>query len=111
MDLGNSLAYWIEAGDEPSFQAVRRQPTHLPGMLTRREVIDYYGNKTGYPVDNIDFHLVFGLFRLAVIAQQIYFRYRQGHAKNPEFANFIHFTNLLEKRCLALIEKIDTVKP
>ncbi len=105
MDLGNSLAYWIEAGDEPAFQAVRRQPTHLPGMLTRREVIDYYSQKTGYPVDNIDFHLVFGLFRLAVIAQQIYYRFRQGHAKNPEFANFIHFTNLLEKRCLDLIER------
>jgi hypothetical protein len=48
---------------------------------------------------------VFGLFRLAVIAQQIYFRYRQGHAKNPEFATFIHFTNLLRSRCLAMMEQ------
>ncbi|HQR05573.1 MAG TPA: phosphotransferase [Gemmatales bacterium] len=105
MDLANTLAYWIEANDDPAYQAFRRQPTHLPGMLTRREVIDYYSKKTGYPVDNIDFHLIFGLFRLAGIVQQIYYRYRQGHAKNPEFATFVGFTNFLEKRCLDMIER------
>jgi len=105
MDLGNSLAYWVEAGDEPEFQTVRRQPTHLPGMLTRREVIDYYSQKTGYPVEGFEFHQVFGLFRLAGIVQQIYFRFRQGHAKNLEFASFIHFANYLEKRCTRMIQQ------
>lgn len=105
MDLGNSLAYWIEANDGPDMQSVRRQPTHLPGMLTRQQVIEYYCQKTGYPTEQFDFYQVFGLFRLAVIAQQIYFRFRQGHAKNPEFANFIHFTNLLQKQCLARMEQ------
>lgn len=103
MDLANSLAYWVEAGDEAAFQAVRRQPTHLPGMLTRREVIEYYCKKSGFHVDNIDFHLVFGLFRLAVIVQQIYFRYQQGHTKNPDFASFGQMANYLEKRCLDMI--------
>lgn len=105
MDLGNSLAYWVESGDEPALQAVRRQPTHLPGMLTRRQVIDYYAQKTGYPVDNIDFHLVFGLFRLAGIVQQIYFRFKQGHAKNPDFATFITFSNYLRQRCQYMIDQ------
>lgn len=105
MDLGNSLAYWVEADDDPQFLAVRRQPTHLPGMLTRREVIAYYGEKTGHKVENFDFYMVYGLFRLAVIVQQIYSRYCQGHAKNPEFALFIGITNYLEKRCLGLIER------
>lgn len=105
MDLGNSLAYWIEAGDGPDMQSVRRQPTHLPGMLTHQQVIEYYCQKTGYSAEQFDFYQVFGLFRLAVIAQQIYFRFRQGHAKNPEFANFIHFTNLLQKRCLVLMDQ------
>ncbi|MBL8823768.1 MAG: phosphotransferase family protein [Planctomycetia bacterium] len=109
MDLGNSLAYWIEAGDGPDMQSVRRQPTHLPGMLSRQQVIEYYCQKTGYSANQFDFYQVFGLFRLAVIAQQIYFRFRQGHAKNPEFANFIHFTNLLQKQCLAMMEQ-GTVK-
>ena len=40
MDLAGALAYWVEAGDDPLFRALRRQPTHLPGMLTRREVVD-----------------------------------------------------------------------
>lgn len=105
MDLANSLAYWMEAGDDSAFLALRRQPTHLPGMLTRREVIDYYHHQTGHPVENMDFYLTFGLFRLAVIAQQIYFRFKQGHAKNPEFVHFITFANLLEKRCLEQIER------
>jgi len=105
MDLGNSLAYWVEAGDDPQFLAARRQPTHVPGMLTRSEVIAYYGEKTGFEVENFDFYQVYGLFRLAVIAQQIYQRYSLGQAKNPEFAGFIHFTNYLERRCLDVIAR------
>ncbi|MEM8305729.1 phosphotransferase, partial [Morganella morganii] len=42
MDLGNTLAYWVEAGDPAPVQLTRRQPSHLPGMLTRREFADYY---------------------------------------------------------------------
>jgi len=45
MDLGNSLAYWVQADDEPQFQMMRRQPTHIKGMLTRSEVVDYYLQK------------------------------------------------------------------
>jgi aminoglycoside phosphotransferase (APT) family kinase protein len=104
MDLGSSLAYWVQADDDPEFLAVRRQPTHLKGMLTRTEVVDYYRDRTGLAVDDVDFYLVFGLFRLAVIAQQIYFRYRQGHAANPEFAGFGQIVGYLERRCLRQIK-------
>ncbi len=104
MDLGNSLAYWVQADDDAEFLAVRRQPTHLPGMLTRAEVIAYYAARTGFEVGNFDFYMVYGLFRLAVIAQQIYQRYRLGHAKNPEFASFGVIVRYLERRCLTLIE-------
>lgn len=104
MDLGNTLAYWVQADDDPTFKAVRRQPTHLPGMLTRQEVIDYYGEKTGYRVDNFDFYSVYGLFRLAVIVQQIYYRFYHGQTQNPQFAGFGQLTNYLEQRCLRLID-------
>ncbi|MDS4031777.1 MAG: phosphotransferase family protein [Candidatus Contendobacter sp.] len=103
MDLGNTLAYWVQADDDALFQQVRRQPTHLPGMLTRREVIEYYGSKTGYRVDNFDFYALYGLFRLAVIVQQIYYRYFHGQTRNPAFANFGHISRYLEKRCQRLI--------
>ena len=103
MDLGNTLAYWVQADDDALFQQVRRQPTHLPGMLTRQEVIEYYGSKTGYRVDNFDFYALYGLFRLAVIVQQIYYRYFHGQTKNPAFAGFGHNSRYLEKRCHRLI--------
>lgn len=104
MDLGNTLAYWVQADDDAMFQSVRRQPTHLSGMLTRQEVIDYYGEKTGYRVNNFDFYTIFGLFRLAVIVQQIYYRFFKGQTNNPAFSGFGKLSNYLEKRCLRLIE-------
>nr|WP_315476457.1 phosphotransferase family protein [uncultured Undibacterium sp.] len=104
MDLGNTLAYWVQANDDAAFQSVRRQPTHLPGMLSRQEVIAYYGEKTGYRVDNFDFYAIFGLFRLAVIVQQIYYRFFHGQTTNPAFSGFGKLSNYLEQRCLRLIK-------
>ncbi|AIY43518.1 putative aminoglycoside phosphotransferase [Collimonas arenae] len=103
MDLGNTLAYWVQADDEPQFKQMRRQPTNLPGMLTRKEVIAYYGEKTGYRTDHFDFYEIYGLFRLAVIVQQIYYRFHHGQTKNPQFAFFVHVTNYLEQRCKNLM--------
>lgn len=104
MDLGNTLAYWVQADDDATFQIMRRQPTHLAGMLTRQEVIAYYGEKTGYKVDNFDFYTIYGLFRLAVIIQQIYYRFYHGQSKNPQFAVFGQMANYLERRCVHLME-------
>ncbi|WP_395826036.1 phosphotransferase family protein [Collimonas sp.] len=103
MDLGNTLAYWVQADDEAQFKQMRRQPTHLPGMLTRKEVVAYYAGKTGFRTDHFDFYEIYGLFRLAVIVQQIYYRFHHGQTRNPQFASFIDFTNYLEQRCNKLI--------
>ena len=103
MDLGNSLAYWIQADDEPQFQMMRRQPTHERGMLSRREVVEYYLEKTGLNVPVFDFYEVYGLFRLAVIIQQIYYRYYHGQTKDKRFAGFASAAAYLEQRSLALI--------
>jgi aminoglycoside phosphotransferase (APT) family kinase protein len=105
MDLGNSLAYWIEPGDDAFRQQTRRQPTQLPGMFTRAEVVEYYGQKTGMRVDDFDFYEVYGLFRLAVIIQQIYFRFHHGQTANPEFGSYYTSTQWLEQHCLACIER------
>jgi aminoglycoside phosphotransferase (APT) family kinase protein len=107
MDLGNSLAYWIEADDEGPFQMLRRQPTHQPGMLTRKEVVAYYAGKSGLKIDNFDFYEIYGLFRLAVIVQQIYYRFYHGQTKDKRFAAFGQAANYLEKRCQRLIEASD----
>jgi aminoglycoside phosphotransferase (APT) family kinase protein len=99
MDLGSSLAYWVQADDDAFMLGSRRQPTNAPGMLTRQEVIAYYGEKTGWSVANFDFYEVYGLFRLMGIVQQIYKRYKDGNARNPMFATFGPFANHLGQRC------------
>ena len=105
MDLGNALAYWVQADDDFVFRSLRRQPTHLPGMLTRREVVEYYCERTGRSVLNWAFYEVYGLFRLAVIAQQIYYRYQTGQTQNPAFRNFWMFVNYLGWRCGRVIRR------
>lgn len=104
MDLGNTLAYWVQADDEPAFRMTRRQPTHLEGMLTRKEVVAYYLEKTGIKIKSFDFYEVYGLFRLAAIIQQIYYRYYHGHTSDARFKDFVTIGRYLEKRCLGLIE-------
>jgi aminoglycoside phosphotransferase (APT) family kinase protein len=103
MDLGSSLAYWVQADDDMFMLGSRRQPTNAPGMLTRQEVIAYYGEQTGWSVDNFDFYEVYGLFRLAGIVQQIYKRFKEGNARNPVFATFGPFADYLGKRCERVI--------
>ncbi len=103
MDLGSSLAYWVQADDDPFMLGSRRQPTNAPGMLTRQEVIDYYAQRTGWSVANFDFYEVYGLFRLAGIVQQIYKRFKEGNARNPVFATFGPFANYLGQRCERII--------
>lgn len=108
MDLGNSLAYWVQADDDFIMKGVRRQPTHLPGMLLRNEVVDYYLDKSGYKVDRQGewaFYEVYGLFRLAVIAQQIYYRYHHKQTRNPAFKNFWIMVNYLNWRCKQVIKQ------
>lgn len=99
MDVGNALAYWVEAGDDFVARSTRRQPTQLPGMLTRREVISYYAEKTGSWPASPAFYEVFGLFRLSGIAQQIYYRYHRGETRNPAFRTFWVMVNYLHWRC------------
>lgn len=105
MDLGNALAYWIHDDDNALLKATRRQPTHLPGMLRREEVVEYYLDRTGLKPDNWAFYEVYGLFRLAVIVQQIYFRYHHGQTRNPAFKNFWVLVNYLDWRCKGLIKR------
>jgi aminoglycoside phosphotransferase (APT) family kinase protein len=103
MDLGSSLAYWVDRDDEPAFAALRRQPSHLPGMPTREEFVQRYLQLSGRSCADFTFYEVFGLFRLAVIIQQIWARYRAGQTTNPAFAGFGAACNTLVNRAEALI--------
>ncbi len=86
MDLGTVLAYWVQASDPPSMQTHAFGPTLLPGSMTRRQLAEYYGERSGLDVSNTLFYYAFGLFKTAVIVQQIYYRYVQGFTKDERFA-------------------------
>jgi aminoglycoside phosphotransferase (APT) family kinase protein len=105
MDLGSALAYWVQADDDPLIRALRRQPTHRAGMLTRREVVEYYCERAGRPAGHWTFYEVFGLFRLAVIVQQIYYRYHHGQTRNPAFRRYWVLANYLDWRCRRIIRR------
>ncbi len=105
MDLGNTLAYWIEAGDPAPVQLMRRQPSNAPGMLTRQQFADYYAERAGIEIKSIDFYYTYGLFRLAGIVQQIYYRFFHGQTQDKRFAQFVQMNKLLEQMSLQVINK------
>jgi aminoglycoside phosphotransferase (APT) family kinase protein len=104
MDLGNALAYWVEAGDPAEVKARASQPSLVAGMLTRSEILDYYADKTGRPVPDFRFYLAQGQFRLMVILQQIYYRYFHGETQDERFAAFRERIEALGRGCLTTIE-------
>jgi aminoglycoside phosphotransferase (APT) family kinase protein len=78
MDLGGALAYWVQADDDDMMRISKRQPTDLPGMPTRAEVVDHYRARTGLPIDD---------------------RYHHGQTTNPAFKDFWFFVSYLDERC------------
>jgi len=106
MDLGGMLAYWVEEGDDEFFQMFRRQPTTEPGMWTRTRIVEHYCARMGFEVtpEQWRFYEVFGLFRLAVIAQQIWYRYYHRQTTNEAYAVFGPAVGYLETRCRQILK-------
>lgn len=84
---------------------MRLQPSHLSGMLSREQIITYYTQQRGMAVDDFRFYRVYGLFRLAGIVQQIYYRYAKGYTQNKAFKNFWTLSFYLIKTCENIIRK------
>lgn len=105
MDLGGLLAYWVEADDDEFFQTFRRQPSTAPGMWSRARIVETYCARMGFEMtpERWRFYEVFGLFRLAVIAQQIWYRYFHQQTTNESYAVFGPAVGYLETRCRSII--------
>src|SRR5712692_10945096 len=99
-DLGTALAYWVDEHDPDELQKIRWGPTNVPGGLTRRQLLDRYARSTGREVSNMSFYLTFARFKIAVIIQQIYFRYHQGLTKDQRFATMPAIVALLLRASL-----------
>lgn len=90
VDLAVAMSYWIEADDNDVLKYGLGKPpvTVMEGFFTRNEFIHEYAKKSGRDISTIDYYLTFAYFKLAVIGQQIYYRYKQGQTKDKRFANF-----------------------
>lgn len=95
LDVGTALGYWVEAGDHPAFRALGLGMTALPGNLTRAELWARYLSRSGRSMRPMAFYHAFGLFKIAVIAQQIFARYRNGLTTDPRFARLGEAVGLL----------------
>lgn len=87
MDLGTSLGYWTTAADPDIMKQGLQSPTVMEGNPSRTEIVQQYAIKSGRNIDNLVFYYAYGLFKIAVIAQQIYYRYKNGHTNDPKFAH------------------------
>jgi aminoglycoside phosphotransferase (APT) family kinase protein len=103
-DLGSALAYWVDRSDPPEILETRWGPTTYSGSLTRAQLVERYAQKTGHDVSHMAFYLVFARFKIAVIVQQIYYRYHQGLTHDERFATMPHRIKLLLRAALRTVE-------
>jgi len=94
-DLGTALAYWVDANDPDELQKLRWGPTTYPGSMTRSQIVQRYSQITGREVSNMAFYLVFARFKVAVIVQQIYYRFHLGLTKDARFAGMPEVVRVL----------------
>ncbi|MCA9230379.1 MAG: phosphotransferase family protein [Planctomycetales bacterium] len=104
MDLGSTLAYWVEPDDPPAEHARAFGPTMLPGSLTRQQLTERYARSADIATPDMVFYYAFGLFKLAVIVQQIYTRYAAGKTQDKRFAQLNTMVESLGKTGLRVVE-------
>jgi len=104
MDLGCTLGYWVQKDDPDFFREFRNMPSDIDGAPTRTEIIARFQQRTGLSVENFPFYFCFGLFRLAVIGQQIYYRYYHGLTQDQRFKALLTKTVVLQQMCELIIK-------
>ncbi|MBI4245865.1 MAG: phosphotransferase family protein, partial [Candidatus Rokubacteria bacterium] len=104
VDLGLLLCYWADAGDPYARKESVAQVTSLPGYLTRAEIVERYGKRTGRDVSKVTYYEVFALYKVAVVVQQIYIRFKRGQTRDERFAAFAPRVEALARAALALAE-------
>jgi aminoglycoside phosphotransferase (APT) family kinase protein len=104
MDLGSSLAYWVERDDPPEVQALRMMPSNVDGAPSRQRVVAMYAARSGLDVGAFDFYYCYGLFRVAVIMQQIYYRFYHAQTQDRRFAAFRDGVATLESTVRKVME-------
>jgi len=105
-DLGTLLSAWVEASEAPPGSGQVGMPSNVPGFLTRREAVERYGRRRGIDISNVPYYYVFGLYKIAVVIQQIYYRYHVGQTKDERFAPFEQGAEMLFWKAQAASETL-----
>jgi aminoglycoside phosphotransferase (APT) family kinase protein len=84
IDLAWVLMSWPNADEDRS----ARSYVDYRGMPDREDLLEYYANHTGRPVDEIDYYLVLGNFKMAIVLEGGYARMVQGANDNPKAVHF-----------------------
>lgn len=105
MDFGTTLAYWMPADAPEEMLRLPANPAVLMKNFTHRELAEIYAEKSGRDLTNLLFYYVFGTFKVAVIVQQIYARYRKGSTRDERFARFDFFVAALGRIAARALEK------
>ncbi|MBU86967.1 MAG: phosphotransferase [Flavobacteriaceae bacterium] len=105
MDFGTSLAYWTIESDHKNIKAILDYPTLNPGNPSRMELVNMYESRRKVKIKDLIFYYVYGLFKVSVIVQQIFYRYKKGHTKDEKFKDLNLMTRLLFKLGWQAIQK------
>lgn len=105
MDLGTTLGYWMSPDSGSELLNMPFNPQVLMENVTREELVERYAAISGRDTSNILFYYVFGTFKIAVIAQQIYARFVKGFTKDPRFSSFDRFVQALGRIACTAIER------
>ena len=107
-DLATSLSYWVRPDDPEELQTVLPVVTLLPGFINRDQFMEIYARQSGRDLSSMHFYMTFAYFKLAVILQQIYVRWKRGQTQDERFATFgdrvrnliVYASQLMEKGTL-----------
>jgi aminoglycoside phosphotransferase (APT) family kinase protein len=105
MDLGSTLGYWVDATDPEEWRQQSFGVTTLPGNLNREQLLEYYTVRSRRKAEQAVFYYAYGLFKIAVIVQQIYSRYKQGFTQDERFKRLIHTVRAASRTAVLAIEK------
>lgn len=106
-DVGYTLVYWGEAGDAPGSRGPGRYGavTTAPGFHTRAELVEEYSRASGRDVTSVDFYEVLALYKLAVISEGAYARWRAGLTAGEGFEKVERVSVPLCEAALAIAER------
>jgi aminoglycoside phosphotransferase (APT) family kinase protein len=104
MDFGTTLGYWADISAPKTLFYAGFNPPKLMQTISRQELAEIYAEKSGRDLSNILYYYVFGLFKIAVIAQQIYARFAKGFTKDERFAKFNLHVKILGEIATKAIE-------